>query len=265
VAEDGAGGGRAMSATSEKIALPNGVTQELYRIGSGKPLVFLHGVECRRDEDAVVAALAQRYTVVAPVTPGYADIADAAPLRDIHDLALHYDTLLETLGIDQAVLIGHSFGGMIAAEIAAHVPKRVARLVLIAPLGLWLDDYPVADLPARTPPEIQELLWRGAVARPAAPAASGDALERMIAAMQGLATVAKFTWPIPDKGLRRRLHRIAADTLVIVGEQDAYVPARYADDFVAGIPRARKLVWPGSHMVPYEPPDEVVKAIAEKS
>jgi pimeloyl-ACP methyl ester carboxylesterase len=253
-----------MSAIAEKIDLPNGVKQELYRAGRGKPLVFLHGVECYRSDDAAVAALAQRYSVVAPVTPGYADIADAAPLHDIHDLALHYDTLLDTLGIDQALVVGHSFGAMIAAELAAHVPHRVARLVLIGPLGLWNDAYPVADLPARTPPEMQELLWRGAVSRPAAPAAAGDGVERMIAAIQGLATFAKFTWPIPDKGLRRRLHRIAADTLVIVGEQDAYVPARYADDFVTAIPRAKKLVWPGSHMVPYERPGELVKAIAEK-
>ncbi len=252
---------------AETIDLP-GVPQEIYRAGKGKPVVFLHGVECRRGDDAVVAALAEKYTVVAPVTPGYADIADARELRDVHDLALHYDTLLDTLGIDDAVLVGHSFGGMIAAEIAAHVPKRVARLVLIAPLGLWHDDYPVADLPARTPPEMQELLWRGAVTKPAAgaaPANDAEGLERMVAAMQGLATVAKFTWPIPDKGLRRRLHRIAADTLVIWGEQDAYVPARYADDFVAAIPRARKLIWPGSHMVPYERPADVVKAIGEKA
>src|SRR6185437_6103329 len=222
---------------AEKIDLPNGVKQEIYRAGKGKSVVFLHGVECRRDDDAVVAALAEKYAVVAPVTPGYADIADARELRDVRDLALHYDTLLETLGIDDAVLDGHSFGGMIAAEIAAHVPKRVARLVLIAPLGLWQDDDPVADLPARLPHEVPELLWR--------------------------ATVAKFTWPIPDKGLRRRLHRVTADTLLVWGGQDAYVPAHYADDFIAAMPRARKLLWPGSHMVPYERPQDVAKAVGE--
>ena len=251
---------------AEKIDLPSGVKQEIYRAGKGKPVVFLHGVECRRDDDAVVAALAEKYAVVAPVTPGYADIADARELRDVRDLALHYDTLLETLGIDDAVLVGHSFGGMIAAEIAAHVPKRVARLVLIAPLGLWQDDDPVADLPARLPHEVPELLWRGAVAKPAAdaaPANGAEGLERMIAAMQGLATVAKFTWPIPDKGLRRRLHRVTADTLLVWGGQDAYVPAHYADDFIAAMPRARKLLWPGSHMVPYERPQDVAKAVGE--
>lgn len=249
---------------AEQIKLPNGVNQEIYRAGGGQPLVFLHGVECFRGGDALVAALAQRYAVTAPVTPGYAEVADAAPLRDIHDLALHYDTLMEELGIDDAVLVGHSFGGMIAAEIAAHVPKRVARLVLIAPLGLWHDDYPVADLAARTPPEMQEMLWRGAATKPAlAATAQGDELERMITAMNGLAIFAKFTWPIPDKGLRRRLHRISADTLVIWGEQDAFVPARYADDIVAGIPRAKKRLYPGSHMLPYEQPDEIVAAIAE--
>ena len=108
------------------------------------------------------------------------------------------------------------------------------------------------------------MLWRGAAAKPApAAAAPGNELERMIAAMNGLAIFAKFTWPIPDKGLQRRLHRISADTLVIFGEQDAFVPTRYADDFVAGIPHAKKRLYPGSHMLPYERPPDIVAAITE--
>jgi pimeloyl-ACP methyl ester carboxylesterase len=251
---------------AEKIKLPNGIDQEIYRAGSGPALIFLHGVECYRAEDRFVAALAERYAVTAPVAAGYADVADAIELRDVHDLALHYDSLFEALGLDDVLLVGHSFGGMIAAEIAAHVPRRVSRLVLIAPLGLWNEAYPVADLVARPPPEIAELLWHGAVARPAAsataPQSDTEGLERMVAAMNGLATFAKFTWPIPDKGLRRRLHRIAAETLIIFGEQDAFVPARYADDFARGIARGRKRLYQGSHMVPYERPGDIVEAIA---
>jgi pimeloyl-ACP methyl ester carboxylesterase len=249
---------------AERVNLPNGIAQEIYRAGNGAPLVFLHGVECYRGDDALLAALAKRYAVIAPVVPGYADVADAVELRDVHDLALHYDSLFEALGLNDVLLVGHSFGGMIAAEIAAHVPRRVARLVLISPLGLWNDDYPVADLPARLPHEVPELLWSGAVSRPAPPAeGNADGLERMIAAMNGLATFAKFTWPIPDKGLRRRLHRISATTLILAGEQDAFVPARYAEDFARGIARATKRLYPGSHMLPYERPDDMVRAIAE--
>ena len=43
-------------------------------------------------------------------------------------------------------MVGHSFGGMVAAELAANNPERVTKLVLIAPIGLWRDDAPVPDI-----------------------------------------------------------------------------------------------------------------------
>src|SRR6266513_2410811 len=102
--------------SSETIDLGGGRKQLVYRAGDA-PLI---------------EALAQSHTVLAPLAPGFADLAELDDLRDIHDLALHYDDIFEALHLDQALVAGHSFGAMIAAEVAAHVPHRVSRLILLS-------------------------------------------------------------------------------------------------------------------------------------
>ncbi len=145
--------------------------------------------------------------------------------------------LRETMAI-----VGHSFGGMIAAELAAHFPDRATRLVLIAPVGLWNDAYPVADIFAVPVGEMDQLLWHDKAAREAhaarisaASAAGQDQIEQILSLTRNLTSLTKILWPIPDRGLRRRLRRIAAPTLVLFGASDAFVPARYGADFASGI------------------------------
>ncbi len=237
---------------TERVKLRAGPEQEVLRGGRGPPLVWLHGVRRTAPGDPVLEALAEGWSIVAPQIPGRSDLAELDELRDIHDLALHYDSLFEALGLDQVTLVGHSFGGMLAAEIAAHTPKRVARLVLAAPLGLWTDDYPVEDLLARPYGQIDELLWRGGSV-PAPERGPQDA-EALYEAVTAVGAVARYTWPIPDKGLRRRLHRISARTLILFGQDDAFVPCRYGAEFEAGIEGAEARIIPGSHMAPYEDP-----------
>ena len=237
---------------TRRIRLKAGPEQEVLTRGRGSTLVWLHGVRRTAPDDPVIQALAERHTVVAPQIPGRTDLAELDELRDIHDLALHYDSLFEALGLGQVTLVGHSFGGMLAAEIAAHTPTRVARLVLVSPLGLWTDDYPVEDLLARPYRQIDELLWRGSTTPPPEPGPP-DA-EALYETVTAVGAVARYTWPIPDKGLRRRLHRISAPTLVLFGEHDAYVPARYGAEFAAGIAGAEARTLRGGHMAPYEDP-----------
>jgi pimeloyl-ACP methyl ester carboxylesterase len=252
---------------SETIALYGGRKVEVRRGGEGPTIVWLHGPHGLRAKDPVVAALVRRYTVVAPLAPGFNDADELDQIRDVHDLALHYDDILEALRLDGVALVGHSFGAMIAAELAAHVPRRVARLVLLSPFGLWRDDHPVADLFARPYAAIDRLIWKSgeASAEMADPANfSNDPVERAVGLAQAMTAVAKFIWPIPDKGLRRRLPRVTAPTLIVQGGDDAFVPAIYADEFVAGIPGARKAIIPGAgHMAPYEHTGEVIGLVAQ--
>jgi pimeloyl-ACP methyl ester carboxylesterase len=214
--------------------------QVVYHAGEGPSLLWLHSLYGVEADAPIIQALARSFSVYAPLAPGFADLAELDEIRDIHDLALHYDDLLEALELDNA---------MIAAEIAAHVPKRVSRLVLASPLGLWNDAYPVADLFSVPAVEMPTLLYADLSNAPRSSAGKPD-VEQIVALARGMATVARFLWPIPDRGLSRRIHRIAAPTLVIHGALDRFVPAEYADEFVAHLPDASREIVPGvGHML----------------
>lgn len=243
------------------------ITAKVFEQGSGEPVVFLHAGSGITASDPVVAALADGHKVIAPRHPGFVDPDELHELRDVHDLALYHDELFDALGLETAAVVGHSFGGMVAAELAAHVPSRVSKLVLAAPIGLWDDDHPVADLFTAFPFGMGELLWHDPSSAEAVAAmtamAQGDDEEAfrsddpmtsmMLRVLPGLVTIGKYIWPLPDKGLGRRLRRIDAPTLVVWGEKDKLVPSRYADDFVAKIPGARSAFLPDAgHMAPYE-------------
>ena len=75
----------------------------------------------------------------------------------------------------------------------------------------------------------------------------------LLRVLPGLVTLGKYIWPLPDRGLGRRLRRISAPTLVVWGEKDKLAPSQYADDFVKGIPNAKAEFIPDAgHMMPYE-------------
>ena len=135
---------------------------------------------------------------------------------------LYYDELLDVLGLPTVTLVGHCFGGMVAAEIAATSPERVERLVLVAPMGLWRDEHPVPDLSGMPRDRVPSILFADptspvVAALPVPDPTDPDALLR---ASLTTASVLHFTWPLPDKGLRRRLYRVHAPTLVVWGSED---------------------------------------------
>jgi pimeloyl-ACP methyl ester carboxylesterase len=259
--------------SSETVRLPSGLEQIVLRGGDGPPLLWLHALSGVEPEHPLLVALLERHSVIAPVAPGFNDLAELDEMRDVHDLALHYDDILDAFGVEDVAVVGHSFGAMIGAEYAAHYPRRVTRLVLISPIGLWNPDYPVADLFALPYHAMPTLLYahdaasHSVVARRTRTADYVEALnteredaevEALVDLARGMTTVAKFLWPLPDRGLARRLYRISAPTAVIFGELDAFTPARYADDFVRPIGDAQSIIVAGAgHMAPIECPEEV--------
>ena len=127
--------------------------------GSGEPLLFLHGAGGLRGWDPFLADLAGRYTVYAPAHPGFESSSGLEHVDDVLDLVVYYNDLLDALNIESMHVVGHSMGGMIAAELAALSPHRVRRLVLANPVGLWLENHPVADFFAMTPDQLGIALW----------------------------------------------------------------------------------------------------------
>lgn len=100
----------------------------------GQPaLVFIHGVL----NDHSVWGLQSRYlahhgyNVVAPDLPGHGRSAGPAP-RSVEQAGDFVSALLDALHIEQAALVGHSFGSLAALETAARAPGRVHRLALLA-------------------------------------------------------------------------------------------------------------------------------------
>ncbi len=254
--------------TSEKIKLKNGRAWQVYAGGTGPKLVFLHGLNGISTSDPLLGALERKHSVIAPVAPGFNDLAEIDEIGNVHELALDYDDLLEHFGIDGAMIIGHSFGAMVGAEIAAHFPRRAKQLVLLAPVGMWNDAYPVKDIFAEPYMQIENLLWHDQEARAALASRRSNEegpqseAERIIAVAQTLTAVTKFTWPIPDKGLRKRLPRISAATLALFGEKDGFISPRYAEDFGRGLRLGQTTIVKGAgHMLPYEKTEDVLALI----
>ena len=254
--------------SNETIRLKNGRSWHVWTGGSGPALVWLHGLSGITGTDPIATALERKHRIVAPVAPGFSDLAEIDEIGNIHELALDYDDLLDHLGLEGIAVAGHSFGAMIGAEIAAHFPRRVKQLVLLAPVGLWNEAYPGRDVFAEPFTEVEGFLWHDKEARDALAARRSNELgpqsqaERLIAIAQSLTAVTKFVWPIPEKGLHKRLPRVAASTLAVFGAEDSFISPRYAADFARGLRNLQTAVVKGAgHMLPYERTDEVVGLI----
>jgi len=231
--------------------------------GGGAPLIYLHG-PTGHAWTPLHERLAERFTVHAPLHPGWESLDDLDHLDSVADLVLYYVDILDRYGIERASLVGHSVGGMVAAEIAAARPDRVERLALVAPWGLWRDDEPTADFWGQPPERLATALWSDPSGEAALANAPVREPEAMLSAYLANSAAAHFTWPIPDNNLRRRLHRVVAPTLLVWGQDDGIVPLSYADDFVELLPDASSIVLEGgAHNVHLERADVVADAILD--
>jgi pimeloyl-ACP methyl ester carboxylesterase len=232
--------------------------------GSGSPVFFLHTAG-GPTWDVFLDALAEQHTVYAPDHPGLGE-TDRYSIHQVDtlwDLVLIYDELLDRLGLDGAAIVGSSFGGMMAAEMAAHRRDRVSKLVIMSAIGLWREDRPVAPYMLMSAPDLVDTLFAD-TSPPAVQAFLTPPADRTEAAIAqadllwALGTTGKFVWPIPDKGLQKRLHRITAPTLILWGEKDALVSADYADEFAARIADSRVEIIDGvGHVPQWEKPEAV--------
>jgi len=237
--------------------------------GSGTPLVFLHGAGGVQANDPFLEKLAAKYHVYAPLLPGYGDSEECGEIRDMLDFTLHTWDVVEALGLKNPILVGHSMGGMIAAEMAALAHNDVTRLGLICPAGLWLDDHPIPDLFATLPFEMPKLLFHDVEAGTKLLTAGLTLSDPkflqayLVTNARQLGMAGKILFPIPERGLSQRLYRIKAKTVLIWGDSDRVVPPAYAHGFKKGIAGSELVSIPeAGHMVTLEKGDQVVQAIA---
>lgn len=241
---------------------------QYYVGGAGPDLVFLHGAGGVTGDDPLLAELAKSHRVYAPLIPGYGDSEEAPEIRDMLDFTLHTWDVAIALGLRDPVLVGHSMGGMIAAEMAAVQPRDVSRLALIAPAGLWDDAHPIADLFATMPYEMPALLFHDAEAGAAMLTAGRNVTDPnflqtyLVANARQLGMAGRILFPIPERGLSTRLHRIRARTVIVWGDSDRLIPPVYAHAFKKAILGAELVSIPeAGHMVTLERPRAVADAI----
>ncbi|MBX3506095.1 MAG: alpha/beta hydrolase [Parvibaculum sp.] len=238
--------------------------------GKGEPLVYLHGAGGITQDDPFLAKLAERYHVFAPLLPGYGDSTECGELREMLDITLHTWDVVEALGLKDPILVGHSMGGMIAAEMAAVAPNDVSRLGLICPAGLWLDDHPIPDIFAMLPYELPAVLFHDVEAGTALMTA-GVRIDDpewlkgfLVQNARQLGMAGKILFPIPDRGLSQRLYRVKAKTVLVWGDGDKLIAPAYAHAWKKAINGAELVSIPeAGHLMTLEKPDHVAKAIAK--
>jgi pimeloyl-ACP methyl ester carboxylesterase len=234
------------------------------------PLVFLHGLSGLLEDTTFFERMAQRHHVFVPELPGYGESTGEQLLEDMLDFTLHGWDVLTALGLVERrpVLVGHSLGGMIAAEMACLAPQALGKLVLVDALGLWLDERPVPDVFSFMPYDFGEYLFHdteraATLLAGATDVADPDHLrEFVIGNSRRLGTAGKMLFPIPNRRVSKRLYRATVDTLVVWGQEDRLVDPVYAKRWAALLPAAHVAYIPNAgHMLPYEQPDALAREL----
>ena len=117
---------------ASRIAEVNGVKLHYLTAGHGTALLLLHGyAETSRMWRPIIPALARRFTVIAPDLPGIGDSDIPADGLDMKTAAIRIHDLAKSLGVQNAEVVGHDIGLMVAYAYAAQFPAEVTKLVLM--------------------------------------------------------------------------------------------------------------------------------------
>lgn len=253
----------------------DGVALHVEEEGAGPAVLFGHSLLCNGTMFAAqVADLARDHRVLNVDFRGHGQSGVPPGPYTMQDQANDYLKVMDALGVDRAAIVGLSMGGMAAMRLAASHPDRVAALVLMdtsAGGETWWNRVKYGALAgafARIGP-------RDFILKPVAKLMFGQTFRReqpdqaraWIAVFQGLDRQAcrlAVDMVRNRRDVHDRLPRIAAPTLVIVGEEDVATPPALARRLAGGIPGARLEIVPAAgHLSTVEQPEATIRLIRE--
>ena len=229
-----------MIATERMTA--HGIDLEVLRGGDGDPIVLLHGMRSLTAASRFPALLAAHGAVLAPSCPGFGASPRPKDFDTIYDLVHLQRAVLDTIPGERITLVGLSFGGWLATEVAAQGHPRLARLVLADPVGIKISDRETADILDvfnRSPAEVRRAAWH----EPDRFAPDFDAMEdaEIVRHARDWDALCLYAWHpyLYNPQLPRWLGRIGVPTLVAWGESDGIVSPDYGRAYARLIPGAR--------------------------
>jgi pimeloyl-ACP methyl ester carboxylesterase len=225
--------------TTDRIAV-HGIEMEVLRRGAGAPVLFLHGFQPVRRDARFLELLGRRMQVIAPCHPGFGGTPRPKDFESVYDLLHLYGQLIETLGHPRVSLIGSSFGGWLAAELALRMPSRIDRLVLVDSLGIKVSDREtpdILDIFNVHPDKVRAATWHDPRQAP-----DYDAMEdeELIALHRSREALSLYGWHpyMHHPRLAYWLPAIKAPTLVLWGASDGIVKPAYGKAMARLIPGA---------------------------
>jgi pimeloyl-ACP methyl ester carboxylesterase len=240
------------------------------RTGDGPALLLLHGTAASREQWGPLTERATGFTVLAPDFSGSGRTTDHGGPVDVEDLAAEALAVLDHAGAGRAHVVGHSLGGVVAAQLAGTRPGRVRSAVLHAA-------WPVTDV--RQDAEFRywlELLGDGnaSFARMLPLMAFGpryweqataESNEQLVKTLETVIEPGAGRQVEADRtvDLRPVLGAITAPVLVLGSAHDRVVTAEQQRELVAAIPHARAAEIDAGHGAPAELPDEFARLVLE--
>ena len=242
-----------------------GMTLEVLRRGAGRRVLLLHGLGPVPARAPFIELLARHAEVIAPSHPGFGHSPRPDDFETVYDLVRLYLDVLDGFGPDTVTLVGLSFGGWLAAEIAVTCSHRLDRLVLVDALGIKVSDREtpdILDIFNTSPAEVERRRWHDAERwTPDFNAMSDDEL---IVHARNRDALCLYGWrPYMYTPQRRRwLRRIAVPTLVLWGAGDRVVTPAYGRAYADAIPGARfELIEAAGHHPEIEQPEAVAERV----
>lgn len=215
--------------------------------GDIEPIVYLHGLGGAGKWEAYHMAMGTVALTYAPQLPGWRDSRPPAGMGSVQDYGAFALAFLDAVGLNTVTLVGHSIGAWMALHLAVAHPDRIARLILVDPMGIEVPSAPPADLGTMDEEAFATAVFGKlgliATAQPYGFGAEwenvrqGPEFERQWKGREFVVNLVQG--PCSDPELTRRVPSIEAETLLIWGRLDGLVPLSHGEALRAAMPHAR--------------------------